>query len=396
MVEENQMSIPYLFRCPISLDLFTDPVTLSTGQTYDRPSIEKWLAGGNSTCPVTMQRLNDFSVVPNHNLRQYIHRWLLRDADNRGSNQASGIPVSLTVLKNSLQCSHTPPVAKLAALRKVRILSAESDVGKSFLIQLGFFPVLFELVFPCCAMEEVHFEFFELALDCILHLSPLAHSNSVNAFKQDAAFDSLVLLLEQGSTKMKTSLCILIEEIASSPTTGEVCNLLGQSRRVQQILVSLLLRSRSDEKEAAAAAAARAIAGICTSSENNRAIAIAEGAVEGLVLYLSSCVSRNVSRALAAMEVLMEEEDGRKAAIKAGALRVVVNWVFRVSAREEGSERAVGVLMALCRVSERAREEAVAAGAVMQLLLLLQSQCSGAAKASARALLKLLKSSFRY
>ncbi|XVF61030.1 hypothetical protein PTKIN_Ptkin08bG0095500 [Pterospermum kingtungense] len=45
-MKEAQTTIPPLFRCPISLDLFTDPVTLCTGQTYDRSSIEKWLASG--------------------------------------------------------------------------------------------------------------------------------------------------------------------------------------------------------------------------------------------------------------------------------------------------------------------------------------------------------------
>ena len=39
-----------------------------------------------------------------------------------------------------------------------------------------------------------------------------------------------------------------------------------------------------------------------------------------------------------------------------------------------------------------ARSEAVGAGVVTQLLLLLQSQCGARAKAKARALLKLLKS----
>ncbi|WP_423787569.1 U-box domain-containing protein, partial [Klebsiella pneumoniae] len=64
-----EMTIPPLFICPISLDLFTDPVTVSTGHTYDRGSIEKWLATGNLTCPVTMQKLQDPSMVPNCTLR---------------------------------------------------------------------------------------------------------------------------------------------------------------------------------------------------------------------------------------------------------------------------------------------------------------------------------------
>ncbi|KAE8710126.1 hypothetical protein F3Y22_tig00110327pilonHSYRG00054 [Hibiscus syriacus] len=38
---EMELMIPRDFRCPISLDLKNDPVTLSSGITYDRESIEK-------------------------------------------------------------------------------------------------------------------------------------------------------------------------------------------------------------------------------------------------------------------------------------------------------------------------------------------------------------------
>lgn len=393
MDEENQMNIPLLFRCPISLDLFIDPVTLSTGQTYDRPSIEKWLAGGNSTCPVTMQRLPDFSVVPNRTLRQYIDRWLLCGvADHCCAQQGSGIPISLNILKTSLLSSETPAAAKIEALRKVRILSTESDVGESFLIQLDFFPVLVQLVFQC-PLETVNLELVELALDCILRLPPSTNLSYLNdVLKQDAAFSSLVILLEQGSSKMKTFLCVLIETITTSTATKELCSLLGRSRTVLQVLASLLLQSKTNVQASDAAAAA--MAGICTSVESSRVDAIDEGAVEGLAEYLSTGVRRNASSALAAMEVLMGEEIGRKAGVRVGAARVMVKWVFRVSAKEEGSERAVGALMAMCGSSSRARKEAVAAGAVTQLLLLLQSQCGGATKARARALLKLLRSSW--
>ncbi|KAK6119504.1 hypothetical protein DH2020_046754 [Rehmannia glutinosa] len=74
--EGVEMVIPPLFKCPISLDLFKDPVTLCTGQTYDRPCIQKWLESGNLTCPVTMQKLHDSSMVPNHTLRHLIDDWL--------------------------------------------------------------------------------------------------------------------------------------------------------------------------------------------------------------------------------------------------------------------------------------------------------------------------------
>ncbi|KAF6143100.1 hypothetical protein GIB67_041168 [Kingdonia uniflora] len=44
---------PVDFRCPISLDLMSDPVVAATGQTYDRSSISLWIESGHNTCPKT-------------------------------------------------------------------------------------------------------------------------------------------------------------------------------------------------------------------------------------------------------------------------------------------------------------------------------------------------------
>ncbi|KAL0410183.1 UNVERIFIED_CONTAM: E3 ubiquitin-protein ligase PUB23 [Sesamum latifolium] len=38
----DEIEVPY-FLCPIALDIMKDPVTISTGITYDRDSIEKWI-----------------------------------------------------------------------------------------------------------------------------------------------------------------------------------------------------------------------------------------------------------------------------------------------------------------------------------------------------------------
>ncbi|KAJ6340484.1 hypothetical protein OIU77_008278 [Salix suchowensis] len=71
----EELVIPNQFVCPISLDLMKDPVSLSSGITYDRESIESWLDGGNFTCPVTNQVLRSFDQIPNHSLRKMIQDW---------------------------------------------------------------------------------------------------------------------------------------------------------------------------------------------------------------------------------------------------------------------------------------------------------------------------------
>nr|CAD1823262.1 unnamed protein product [Ananas comosus var. bracteatus] len=49
-----EVDLPEEFRCPISLEVMRDPVILTwSGQTYDRPSIQRWLDSGSRTCPLT-------------------------------------------------------------------------------------------------------------------------------------------------------------------------------------------------------------------------------------------------------------------------------------------------------------------------------------------------------
>ena len=72
---------PASFFCPISLKIMRDPVTLSTGQSYDRPFIARWLAGGSATCPATGQALAlPASQVPNVALRKATEDWAERHA----------------------------------------------------------------------------------------------------------------------------------------------------------------------------------------------------------------------------------------------------------------------------------------------------------------------------
>ncbi|KAI8574202.1 hypothetical protein RHMOL_Rhmol01G0336400 [Rhododendron molle] len=66
---------PEEFRCPISKELMRDPVIVATGQTYDRPFIQRWLKEGHRTCPQTQQVLSHTLLVPNLLVREMISQW---------------------------------------------------------------------------------------------------------------------------------------------------------------------------------------------------------------------------------------------------------------------------------------------------------------------------------
>lgn len=54
------------------MELMIEPVMISTGHTYDKEYIEKWLSQGHKICPVTGQKLRNLELLPNYALRNAI------------------------------------------------------------------------------------------------------------------------------------------------------------------------------------------------------------------------------------------------------------------------------------------------------------------------------------
>lgn len=75
--EESSFSnIPEVFICPLTGLVFEDPVTLETGQTFERAAISEWFKQGNRECPVTGKTLECQSVpVSNFILKRVIDSW---------------------------------------------------------------------------------------------------------------------------------------------------------------------------------------------------------------------------------------------------------------------------------------------------------------------------------
>ncbi|XP_057537941.1 U-box domain-containing protein 4-like [Amaranthus tricolor] len=67
--------IPADFCCPLSLELMTDPVIVSSGQTYERAFIRKWLDLGLTVCPKTRQSLAHTNLIPNYTVKALIANW---------------------------------------------------------------------------------------------------------------------------------------------------------------------------------------------------------------------------------------------------------------------------------------------------------------------------------
>ncbi|XP_022933805.1 putative E3 ubiquitin-protein ligase LIN-1 isoform X2 [Cucurbita moschata] len=74
---EKHITPPKDFVCPITCNIFYDPVTIETGQTYERSAIQEWLDRGNLTCPITGQKLQNTQLPKtNYVLKRLIASWL--------------------------------------------------------------------------------------------------------------------------------------------------------------------------------------------------------------------------------------------------------------------------------------------------------------------------------
>ncbi|KAK4353510.1 hypothetical protein RND71_029028 [Anisodus tanguticus] len=393
-MKEPEMGIPPLFRCPISLDLLKDPVTLCTGQTYDRSNIEKWLSSGNSTCPVTMQKLNDSSIVPNTTLRHLIDRWLqINCSHGYDLDYFQTVDDSFVVLKHNLQSNESTLETKVEALEKVLALSEDLPFENCPLIQLDFFQMVLELALEN-AVESSYFEenliFIEKALSCGLKLLPFSDLGTLNMLKEDEfRFTNFLNLFKKGTYTIKKRLCHLIVAISSSLQLKELLSMLGKSKILIQELVHLIENKLDGYEESIKVLSA------LSSLEQNREFIVKENAVKALITYIVNAPKCQYASIMAmrTIETLLVVESAKEEVLNhPNGVSAIVKMVFRVSSDNEASESAMNSLIIVCQDFMDAREEAICCGILTKLLLLLQSQCSERTKNKARMLLKLLRS----
>ncbi|PUZ48611.1 hypothetical protein GQ55_7G258900 [Panicum hallii var. hallii] len=90
-------TVPSDFLCPLTRQIFRNPVTIETGQTFERHAIVQWLDRGFRMCPVTGQELLSSSIPDtNHVLRRLIDSWKSERCKNLVSG-STGPEEKLTV-----------------------------------------------------------------------------------------------------------------------------------------------------------------------------------------------------------------------------------------------------------------------------------------------------------
>ncbi|CAN4089638.1 unnamed protein product [Withania somnifera] len=134
----DEIEVPPYFLCPISLEMMKDPVTLSTGITYDRENIEKWIFfAKNQTCPVTKQPLMGRELTPNVTLRRCIQSWCTVNASHGIERfPTPKPPVSKTQILKLLKEATLPPMQR-KCLNTLKSIASENEANKHCMESAG-------------------------------------------------------------------------------------------------------------------------------------------------------------------------------------------------------------------------------------------------------------------
>lgn len=336
------------FRCPISLEFMKDPVTVSTGQTYDRSSITKWLAAGHRTCPVTGAPLLTTDFVPNSNLQKLI-RQLFRedkmrtgDAVDDGRRQFSknllpGIPAAVGAIKQLCgflvnKLSSGSEDEKIKAVLEIRLLSKTNVFERGCLVEAGVAPWLLDLHYsPKSPLQDA-------ATTAVLNLSK--HPMGRKAIFEYRSLSPVLHALTKGlRSEARQNAAATIFYLSS---VEEYRKAIGETSEVIPALVGLLKKGTVRGKKNAAVALIRLLY-----YPGNLPKVLAAGAIPELVDLLSSDREDLVGDCLAVLAALAEQPQGAYEILQSSAVPSLVRILLSHSSLT-GKEYCLSVLQHLC------------------------------------------------
>ncbi|PHT29945.1 U-box domain-containing protein 8 [Capsicum baccatum] len=322
---------PNDFRCPISLEIMSDPVILSSGHTFDRSSIQRWLDSGHRTCPITKLPISDpVSLIPNHALRSLISNYTLVSFPK---------PLSYPEPKSLIQtliAASSPLDSKLNSLDKLSKLSKRDSAIRRKLTESG----AVSAVLNCVDFDDDSGGLQEKALHLLLNLS-LDDDNKVGLVAEGVV-GKVVATLRRGTGDSRAVAATVLTSLAvvevNKATIGAYPDaILG--------LISLLWGGNGRERKEAATALYT-----LSSFPDNRVRAVENRAVPILIQNANS----GLGRAVEVLGLLAKCKEGRQEMIKfGGLLEILIKFL------KNGSSRAVQyallTISLLCNYSERMR-----------------------------------------
>ncbi|XP_059428350.1 E3 ubiquitin-protein ligase PUB23-like [Corylus avellana] len=378
----DEIDVPPFFLCPISLELMKDPVTVSTGITYDRESIEKWLfSRKNNTCPATKQALpNDCDLTPNHTLRRLIQSWCTMNASHGVERiPTPKPPISKTQIANLLNDAKSPHLNS-KCLQKLRSIASESAANKRCMEAAGAVEFLASIVSSTTVEEASSAD--ALSILYSLQLSEAALKNLIG--KNGEFIKSLIRVMQRGSYESRAYSILLLKSMMA------VADPMQMIRLETEFFVEIVQVLHDQISQQASSAALKLLIQLSPWGRN-RIKAVNGGAVSVLIgLLLDSSERRACEMMLMVVDILCGCAEGRAELLEhAAGLAIVSKKIMRVS--QVATDKAVRILLSVSKFSATPAvvQEMLQLGVVAKLCLMFQMDCENKAKEKAREILKL-------
>lgn len=396
--DDLYITVPTFFRCPISLDVMKSPVSLCTGVTYDRASIQRWLDGGNNTCPATMQILQNKDFIPNRTLQRLIEIWsdsVRRRACVESTESAAPTRDEITDAIDRVKIEKEDRYDR-EILSKVVRFARESDDNRGFLAgKDDFVRLLVDL------MSQVDFKTTSspkllVVQEAVKILSMIRSkisdrrrfSNSILSNGRDR-LTAIVFLFKTGNAELKIDCAGLLEFIA---VDAESKLLIAE----RDGLISELMKSITRDSDPSLIESILACLIAISSPKRVKLNLIREKLIDDLTKLLSDPTTSSVSvteKCLKLLETLASTKEGRSEICGGDGecLKTVVKKLMKVSTA--ATEHAVTVLWSVSYLfkEEKALEAVTSTNGVTKILLLLQSNCSPTVRRMLTDLLKVFK-----
>lgn len=357
-IADTFVTIPKDFCCPVSLDLMKDPVIISTGQTYDRSSIARWMQEGHCTCPKTGQMLVHTRLVPNRALRNLIMQWCMANGIPYDPPENSEYPFESAVatLPSKAAIEATKATANLlveqlengtlraknVAAMEIRYLAKTGRHNRAGIAEAGAIPLLKSLLSSSDAFAV------ENSITALLNLSIYDKNKSIIMGVQ-GCLSAIVGVLRYGHTTeaRENAAATLFSLSAVHDFKKEIAREDSAIEALAELLKGGTQRGKKD--------AVTALFNLSTHNENC-AIMIESGAIKALVEALRfEGVSEEAAGALA---LIVRQPLGAEAVGKEETAVVGLFGIMQCGT-PRGKENAVAALLELCRSGGPAARERV-------------------------------------
>ncbi|CAK9143392.1 unnamed protein product [Ilex paraguariensis] len=367
---DPSMDFPQDFRCPISMELMKDPVTISTGVSYERKPIEKWFfTYKKKTCPATMQNIENFDITPNHTLKRLIHAW-----QNGRSQSCSSRPPPRPSIKHDevvalLNNVESTPF-KVSSLKKLRSIIETSDDIKVVFKRSGGVEVLVGIIVQIL-IESSDFAAFRACEEAlgVLHLIPISIGDeTMQLLSKQECTKSMAIMLQRGSVEARFYAISIFQKMGKADYDW---NFVIRDQGID--FFKSLFELVSDEIcTKASSYALKVLIEILSASKKNRLKAIEAGAVCTLIELLPDSNRSKCEKILYLIKLFCECADGRSAFIEHRlGIAAISNKLLHVS--DAATKIVVKTLWLICSFhpTERVLEEMLIFGSVKKLVALL-------------------------